>query len=82
MTAACEGAQGSTALKLDSTAPQIQATSAAESRYKGWLDCARQSYRQEGFGVFFRGLNATLSRAFLTNGAIFSAYELCHKALA
>ena len=38
-------------------------------------------YRQEGAGVFFRGLNATLCRAFLCNGAIFTVYEFSHKLL-
>jgi solute carrier family 25 carnitine/acylcarnitine transporter 20/29 len=38
----------------------------------------RRSYAAEGARVFFRGLGATLCRAFLVNGAIFSAYELSH----
>ena len=54
---------------------------ACPPRYAGWVDCALQSYREQGARVFFRGLNATLSRAFLTNGAIFTTYELSHKAL-
>lgn len=41
-------------------------------RYKGLLDCAVQSYRQEGLAVFTRGLNSTLLRAFPTNAAIFT----------
>lgn len=31
--------------------------------------------------MFFRGLGATLSRAFVVNGAIFTTYELSHQAL-
>ncbi len=47
----------------------------------GWVDCARQSLANEGRDVFFKGLSTTLARAFLVNGAIFSAYELAHKSL-
>jgi solute carrier family 25 carnitine/acylcarnitine transporter 20/29 len=42
------------------------------------LDCARQSYAAEGAAAFTRGLSTTLGRAFLVNGAIFTAYELSH----
>lgn len=31
--------------------------------------------------MFFRGFGATIGRAFLVNGAIFTAYELSHQAL-
>jgi hypothetical protein len=47
----------------------------------GWVDCVRKSYAAEGAPVFYRGLAATLGRAFLVNGAIFSAYELAHNTL-
>lgn len=49
--------------------------------HAGWLDCARKSYAAEGAGVFVQGLSTTLGRAFLVNGAIFSAYEAAHKLL-
>ncbi len=58
-----------------------QATSAGESRYAGWADCAARSYQEEGANVFVRGLGATLARAFLVNAVIFSAYEFCSGAL-
>ncbi|PSC73209.1 mitochondrial arginine transporter BAC2 [Micractinium conductrix] len=54
---------------------RMQAAAASLSPYKGWLDCARQSYAAEGGAVFFRGLSTTLGRAFLVNGAIFTAFE-------
>ncbi len=57
---------------------RIQATSARESPYRGWVDCAWKSYQAEGLGVFFKGLGATLSRAFVVNGAIFTMYEFTH----
>ncbi|KAL4421041.1 hypothetical protein ABPG77_007516 [Micractinium sp. CCAP 211/92] len=60
---------------------RLQAGAAASSPYKGWVDCARQSYATEGTTPFFRGLSTTLGRAFLVNGAIFTAYELSHKLL-
>ncbi|GAB4823294.1 hypothetical protein N2152v2_010340 [Parachlorella kessleri] len=66
---------------FDVVKSRIQATSAQASRYRGWVDCAWQSYQQEGPRVFFKGFSTTLSRAFLVNGAIFTMYELSHKAL-
>ncbi|CAM6051715.1 unnamed protein product [Sphagnum compactum] len=45
------------------------------TRYKGIIDCFQISVRQEGFQVLFRGLGTSLARAYLVNGAIFSAYE-------
>lgn len=47
----------------------------------GWMDCVRQSHAAEGAQAFFRGLTTTLGRAFLVNGAIFTAYEVAHKLL-
>lgn len=60
---------------------RLQATSAAASPWRGWVDCAMQAVQNEGVGVFFRGLNATLCRAFLVNGAIFTAFEASHNVL-
>ena len=69
---------------FDVVKTRCQAGTAAaleEAPYRGALDCARRSYASEGAGVFVRGLATTLGRAFLVNGAIFSAYELAHKLL-
>jgi len=41
------------------------------ARYSGIMDCARQSVKEEGLGVFARGLNSALIRAFPTNAATF-----------
>jgi solute carrier family 25 (mitochondrial carnitine/acylcarnitine transporter), member 20/29 len=60
---------------------RIQANSEGTSRYTGLWDCAARSYREEGSAVFLRGLPATLCRAFLVNGAIFTAYEASHSML-
>lgn len=55
---------------------QAQCAGGAPPQYKGIIDCIRTSASQEGNGVFWRGLGPSLARAFLVNGAIFSAYEL------
>uniref|UniRef100_R7W1N2 Mitochondrial carnitine/acylcarnitine carrier protein CACL n=1 Tax=Aegilops tauschii TaxID=37682 RepID=R7W1N2_AEGTA len=45
-------------------------------RYRGVVDCFRKSVREEGLPVLWRGLGTAVARAFVVNGAIFSAYEL------
>ncbi|KAG0465393.1 hypothetical protein HPP92_019557 [Vanilla planifolia] len=50
-------------------------------RYNGIMDCFRKSVREEGFSVLWRGLGAAVTRAFVVNGAIFSAYELALRLL-
>lgn len=60
---------------------RIQAAAPGEVTGMGWRECARASYQAEGGSVFFRGLVATLSRAFFVNGAIFLAYEAAFDAL-
>ncbi|KAM7230502.1 hypothetical protein CapIbe_017992 [Capra ibex] len=41
-------------------------------RYRGIVDCVQQSYRDEGWRVFTRGLASTLLRAFPVNAATFA----------
>lgn len=41
-------------------------------RYRGIVDCMRQSYQAEGWQVFTRGLASTLLRAFPVNAATFA----------
>ncbi|KAG7669592.1 hypothetical protein Ndes2526B_g05938 [Nannochloris sp. 'desiccata'] len=60
---------------------RIQATAGNTSKYSSLWDCAVRSYKEEGGSVFLRGLPATLCRAFLVNGAIFTAYEASHSML-
>ncbi|KAI7870952.1 mitochondrial carrier domain-containing protein, partial [Spinellus fusiger] len=43
-------------------------------RYKGFFDCLRQCYREEGYRILFRGLTPTILRAFPSNAATFTAY--------
>jgi solute carrier family 25 carnitine/acylcarnitine transporter 20/29 len=40
-------------------------------RYKGFWDCTKKCYREEGVKVFFRGLNSCLWRSFPVNGKQF-----------
>ena len=47
----------------------------------GWIDCAKTSWREEGRSVFFNGMTATLTRAFIVNAAVFSVYEFLLKAM-
>ncbi|OBZ85677.1 Mitochondrial basic amino acids transporter [Choanephora cucurbitarum] len=43
-------------------------------RYKGFFDCIKRSYHNEGWRIFFRGLTPTILRAFPSNAATFAAY--------
>mmetsp|Transcript_31196 Transcript_31196/g.49103 ORF Transcript_31196/g.49103 Transcript_31196/m.49103 type:complete len:311 (-) Transcript_31196:879-1811(-) len=43
--------------------------------YKSLMDCAVMTYRTGGVGVFFRGLELALARAFLLHGSVFCCYE-------
>ncbi|KAF8948725.1 hypothetical protein BGZ47_003052 [Haplosporangium gracile] len=50
-------------------------------QFKGMWDCTKHMYREEGFRVFFRGVNATVIRAFPCNAATFLVYSLAMRAL-
>ena len=60
-------------LKLD--ARRFQEATQGDRDAAGWWDCARTAYREEGGRVFFNGMTATLTRAFIVNAAVFSVYE-------
>lgn len=49
---------------------------APQGYYKGLLDCAMRSYREEGIQVFYRGLTPAIFRAFPLHATIFVCYEL------
>jgi solute carrier family 25 (mitochondrial carnitine/acylcarnitine transporter), member 20/29 len=56
---------------------RLQAQAQTSSlRYRGVVHCFRKSVREEGLPVLWRGLGTAVARAFVVNGAIFSAYEL------
>lgn len=62
---------------LDVAKTRLQAQSRSSMiKYDGIVDCFRKSVKEEGFRVLWRGLGTAVSRAFVVNGAIFSAYEL------
>ncbi|CAL8111332.1 unnamed protein product [Orchesella dallaii] len=44
----------------------------ASGKYSGAFDCARKTYRSEGYRAFSRGLVSTVIRAFPTNAATFT----------
>ena len=54
----------------------FQAQDPAHPESKGMVDCVRKSVAAEGPGVLWRGLNATIVRAFPVNGAIFAVYTV------
>lgn len=54
---------------VDVVKTRLQADGVGTSKYRGIIDCCRKSYQKGGYQVFFRGLNATLIRAFPTNAA-------------
>jgi len=68
---------------LDVVKSRLQAQGAGSvPRYRGVVDCFRRSVREEGLPVLWRGLGTAVARAFVVNGAIFSAYELALRFLA
>lgn len=50
-------------------------------RYKGFFDCVKHCYYEEGWRIFFRGLTPTILRAFPSNAATFAAYTWTMNAL-
>lgn len=55
---------------LDVIKTRIQA-----GKYSGIVECFRRSVKEEGYNVLWRGLGTAVMRAFIVNGAIFTAYE-------
>ncbi|KAF9926857.1 hypothetical protein FBU30_003647 [Linnemannia zychae] len=50
-------------------------------QFRGVWHCTKHMYREEGIRVFFKGVNATIIRAFPCNAATFLVYSLCMRAL-
>ncbi|XP_027344647.1 mitochondrial arginine transporter BAC2-like [Abrus precatorius] len=61
---------------LDVVKTRLQAQTPSSLKYKGIFDCFKKSINEEGYCVLWRGLGTAVARAFLVNGAIFSAYEI------
>ncbi|XP_029324466.1 solute carrier family 25 member 48 isoform X2 [Mus caroli] len=70
-----------TATPMDVVKSRIQADGVYLNKYRGVMDCISQSYRQEGFKVFFRGITVNAVRGFPMSAAMFLGYELSLKAL-
>ncbi|KAL5756127.1 hypothetical protein ACOSQ2_020873 [Xanthoceras sorbifolium] len=66
---------------LDVMKTRLQAQSQSSPKYSGIIDCFRKSVKAEGYSVLWRGLGTAVSRAFLVNGAVFSAYEIALRCL-
>lgn len=60
---------------------QTDAIDPAKRKYRGMLDCARQTYRAHGWRGFTGGLTPTLVRSPFANGATFVAFELAMRAM-
>ncbi|CAN0878246.1 Mitochondrial arginine transporter BAC2 [Linum grandiflorum] len=61
---------------LDVVKTRLQAqTPSTPNPYRGILDCLTRSVRSEGYSVLWRGLGTAVTRAFVVNGAVFTAYE-------
>lgn len=54
---------------------------AESQKYKGIVDCYRKSVKEEGYKILWRGLGTAVARAFVVNGAIFTAYETALRCL-
>ncbi|KAK6912080.1 Mitochondrial substrate/solute carrier [Dillenia turbinata] len=66
---------------LDVIKTRLQAQSPSSLKYKGIIDCFRRSVKQDGHSVLFRGLGTAVTRAFVVNGTIFTAYETAVRCL-
>ncbi|KAF7843337.1 mitochondrial arginine transporter BAC2 [Senna tora] len=66
---------------LDVIKTRLQAQTPSSMKYKSMLDCVRQSIREEGYDVLWRGLGTTVGRAFVVNGAVFAGYEIAMRSL-
>ncbi|GAB4842181.1 Mitochondrial arginine transporter bac2 [Ancistrocladus abbreviatus] len=66
---------------LDVVKTRLQAQTTSSMKYTGIIDCFRKSIKHDGYAVLWRGLGTAVVRAFVVNGAIFSAYELSLRCL-
>ncbi|PNJ38361.1 SLC25A45 isoform 4 [Pongo abelii] len=63
------------ATPLDVIKSRMQMDGLRRRVYQGILDCMVSSIRQEGLGVFFRGVTINSARAFPVNAVTFLSYE-------
>ena len=55
---------------------QVQGSRGTQTRYTGYWDCVRQTYRHEGLGRFYRGMTVNLLRMAPNTAVQFGTYEL------
>ncbi|EJT48906.1 hypothetical protein A1Q2_08033 [Trichosporon asahii var. asahii CBS 8904] len=60
---------------------QTDSLDPSKQKYRGMLDCARQTWRAQGVKGFTGGLTPTLVRSPFANGATFVAFELAMRAM-
>lgn len=63
------------ATPLDVVKSRVQMAGLKQRENRGVLDCMVSSARQEGLGVFCRGLTINSARAFPVNAVTFLTYE-------
>lgn len=63
------------ATPMDVVKARLQMSGAGGRVYHGVLHCMRESVREEGLRVFFRGLTLNSLRAFPVNAVTFLSYE-------
>ncbi|XP_041858752.1 solute carrier family 25 member 45 [Melanotaenia boesemani] len=63
------------ATPMDVVKARLQMSGAGGRKYSGVLHCMRESVREEGFRVFFKGLLLNSLRAFPVNAVTFLSYE-------
>ncbi|KAK4754306.1 hypothetical protein SAY87_002410 [Trapa incisa] len=68
-------------LDVIKTRLQAQSPVAGQLKYNGIADCLAKSVRHDGYRVLWRGLGTAVGRAFVVNGAVFSAYEIALRCL-
>lgn len=64
---------------FDTIKTKIQTDSFESPRYKGIMDCARQTYKASGFKGFFPGYLPCMARALPVNGGVFVLYEAFYR---
>ena len=62
-------------IPLDIIKTRLQEDNPSNRKYAGFLDCAKQSVRENSWKVFYRGLPIVCLRAFVINAATFAVYS-------
>uniref|UniRef100_A0A8D2KT61 Solute carrier family 25 member 47 n=1 Tax=Varanus komodoensis TaxID=61221 RepID=A0A8D2KT61_VARKO len=76
LSGGCAGVLGwATATPMDVIKSRMQADGEGQRKYSGLIHCARDSIREEGVRVLFKGLGLNSIRAFPANMVVFFIYE-------